>query len=355
VNPGGNFLSAGLEAVPALLGVSSALFTAAAVVWILHLRAHPTKIHTVHRLLTVLVIARAMTAMTEAAQLAAIAAVGHPTGWSALYYTVLVVKGLVFAAALLLIGTGWSLLKPFLQPTELRVLMFVLPAQTLASVAIIVLDELPPGSTTFQDWTVVLHIVEILGSCAVLLPIAWTMRFLASAAAADGQARQALDRLQRFRNFFFITMLYLYCTRFGTYIFIQMMPYWAQWVPSVGTELVTLAFYVWVGYVFGPAADNPYTRVRASSGDDGEFGLDDGVDTSAAATAEPGAAGDDGEVVAAAEEGRRPKPTAETTTKAPAPAPAAPAASAPAPATSTAASPADETRAAAAVAKARKD
>ena len=329
VNPGGNYLSAGAQALPGILGASSIAFAVATGVWVWHLTRHGEKIHAVHHMFTVLAATRAATAASEAIQLAAIASVGHPTGWSALYYVILFCKGLLFFAAILLIGTGWSLVKPFLNKWEIRVLAFALPCQTLVNVAIVVVDEMAPGSIPFEDWLFVLHFFDAACSVAILLPVAWTVRSLATAAAADGKAREALDRQQRFRNFFIITMLFFYTTRFGNYLFDLTMPYWAQWVPGMLVELVTLLYYLWVGWTFGPVAENPYMRVRAASGDDGEFGLDDsGVDTAAASAGVDGShAGDDGEVVAAAEEGRRPKSAPEAAAPPAAPARSPPVAS----------------------------
>ncbi|KAA0175803.1 hypothetical protein FNF27_02889 [Cafeteria roenbergensis] len=329
VNPGGNYLSAGAQALPGILGASSLAFAVATGVWVWHLTRHGEKIHAVHHMFTVLAATRAATAASEAIQLAAIASVGHPTGWSALYYVILFCKGLLFFAAILLIGTGWSLVKPFLNKWEIRVLAFALPCQTLVNVAIVVVDEMAPGSIPFEDWLFVLHFFDAACSVAILLPVAWTVRSLATAAAADGKAREALDRQQRFRNFFIITMLFFYTTRFGNYLFDLTMPYWAQWVPGMLVELVTLLYYLWVGWTFGPVAENPYMRVRAASGDDGEFGLDDsGVDTAAASAGVDGShAGDDGEVVAAAEEGRRPKSAPEAAAPPAAPARSPPVAS----------------------------
>jgi hypothetical protein len=44
-------------------------------------------------------------------------------------YIVQFVDGMVMFAVILLIGTGWSFLKPYLHPREKRLLMTVLPMQ----------------------------------------------------------------------------------------------------------------------------------------------------------------------------------------------------------------------------------
>ena len=44
-------------------------------------------------------------------------------------YIVQFIDGMVMFAVILLIGTGWSFLKPYLHPREKRLLMTVLPMQ----------------------------------------------------------------------------------------------------------------------------------------------------------------------------------------------------------------------------------
>lgn len=47
---------------------------------------------------------------------------------------------------IVLVGTGWSYMKPLLANKEKRILMIVIPLQVCAEVAIIVLDESTPAS-----------------------------------------------------------------------------------------------------------------------------------------------------------------------------------------------------------------
>lgn len=47
---------------------------------------------------------------------------------------------------IVLVGTGWSYMKPLLASKEKKILMIVIPLQVFAEVAIIVLDEGTPAS-----------------------------------------------------------------------------------------------------------------------------------------------------------------------------------------------------------------
>jgi len=53
---------------------------------------------------------------------------------------------------ILLIGTGWAFLKPFLNDREKKVFMFVIPLQLFANIALIIVGESSPGSQEWVTW-----------------------------------------------------------------------------------------------------------------------------------------------------------------------------------------------------------
>jgi G protein-coupled receptor 107 len=55
---------------------------------------------------------------------------------------------------------------------------FVLILQVLDNVAMVVLEESAPGSQGWLTWRDLLHLVDIICCCAILLPIVWTIRHL---------------------------------------------------------------------------------------------------------------------------------------------------------------------------------
>lgn len=50
--------------------------------------------------------------------------------------------------------------------------------QVLNNVAQIVLEETAPGSTVYLQWRNVLHVVDIVCCCFILMPIVWSIRNL---------------------------------------------------------------------------------------------------------------------------------------------------------------------------------
>ena len=179
---------------------------------------------------------------------------GSPVGWNVLYYIFAFLKGIFLFVVVLLVGTGWSLLKvrwpyrcrcrvvaasyrrlmstracftqPFLNDREKKILVIVLSLQVVDNIAIIVVAEMAPGSVAFGRWvravrgctamryvcvcvccilvTVpllccilqgdLLHLVDIICCCAVLLPIVWSIRHLRQAAGADGKGVYCVGR-----------------------------------------------------------------------------------------------------------------------------------------------------------------
>lgn len=135
-----------------------------------------------------------------------------------MFYIFSFFKGGLMAVITLLIGTGWAVLKPFLSDREKKILIVALVLQLLTNTAIVMTDELAPGSISFLAWVDVLHIADFIASAAVVIPIAWSLhqlrQSLGSGGDNDGKAAETLSRLELFRNFYLATIAYVYVTRF---------------------------------------------------------------------------------------------------------------------------------------------
>ncbi len=138
--------------------------------------------------------------MFEAAMYYYIASTGHNSAWNSMFYIFSFVKGGLMAVVTLLVGAGWSILKvrcwrpwgrgdetrrnpvynplppspllppptltpwqPFVSDREKKILIVALVLQLLTNTAIVMTDELAPGSIAFLAWADVLHIA---GACA---------------------------------------------------------------------------------------------------------------------------------------------------------------------------------------------
>lgn len=328
VNPGPNYLSAGDIPLPAIYGVMTVAFAGALGVWVWYIRRHKAERTRIHHLMTALLVVKTLDVMFEAVMYHYISVTGHTTAWNVMFYIFSFIKGILMALVTLLVGAGFGVMKPFLSDREKRILVVALVLQLLTSTAIVVTDELAPGSISFLAWVDVLHIADFIASAAVVVPIVWSMRALQAAQGSggdnDGKAAETLHRLSMFRNFYMATIAYVYVTRFLLYILSTTLPYNATWFAPFADEAATLAYYVTVGYRFRPHTENAYLRV---SGDDDEGDVEMGVATGAAAGTVEGAA----TAVQTVAAGRRPgAPVVQQTLAAgegaAAPAPSAPAA-----------------------------
>ena len=188
----------------------------------------------------------------------------------------------ILFVVILLIGTGWSLLKPFLSQREKKILMFVISLQVIDNVAMVVVDEMAPGSQSWNTWRDIFRIVDILCCCAILFPIVWSIRHLRQAAATDGKADRNLQKLTLFRHFYISVVSYIYFTRIVVLLLGATMPFQLLWLKQLFAETAHLAFYVSTGYRFRPVDNNPYLKVSTEDDDGGDhdendddFGLGD--------------------------------------------------------------------------------
>mmetsp|Transcript_5162 Transcript_5162/g.11418 ORF Transcript_5162/g.11418 Transcript_5162/m.11418 type:complete len:394 (-) Transcript_5162:208-1389(-) len=269
-NPGPNYLSACEEALPVLFFIFFVFFAGATGVWIWLLIKGGNKVQKIHYMMAVLLVVKTMAMLFESIRYHFIATTGVGHEWSVIYYIFAFLKGLLLFTVILLIGTGWSLVKPYLNDREKKIVLVVLILQVIDNVALIVLEEMAPGSQEWYTWRDVLHLVDIICCCAILFPIVWSIRHLRQAAAADGKAAHNIMKLTLFRQFYIMVVTYIYFTRIIVFLLAATMPYDWMWLRFVFTELATLSFYVVTGYKFKPAEDNPYLKVELE--DPGDFG-----------------------------------------------------------------------------------
>ena len=281
LNPGPNYLSAGDEPLPLLYFVFFGLFSAAMSVWCWVLSrdtATSGTVHRIHYMMAALLALKCLTLLFESIRFHYISVVGASELWDVVYFIFASLKGVMLFTVILLIGSGWSLMKSFLNDKEKKIIMIVLTLQVLDNVAMVVLEETAPGSQGWLRWRDILHLVDIICCCAILFPIVWSIRHLRQAAEADGKAHENLVKLQLFRQFYVMVVAYIYFTRIVVFVISSTIPFHLLWLGNFLVELATLLFFVVTGSKFRPAVDNPYLPVRADEGEEGregeEFGLE---------------------------------------------------------------------------------
>ena len=188
---------------------------------------------------------------------------------------------------ILLIGSGWSLVKPSLGDREKKLIWAVLVLQVIDNIAVAVLSQETEGERLYEDWSALLHFVDILCCCAVLIPIVWQVNSLEVVVEAESaktsnrddqkkssaitnvesevpatvDAARTLQKLKQFQRFYILVVVYIYFTRIVVYLFATMLGYRQTWLRYFVTELATLVFYLVVGILFRPTDDNPYLNL----------------------------------------------------------------------------------------------
>lgn len=181
INPGPNYLSAGDAPLPTMYFSFFVLFTIALVAWCWVLTRDASTngtVHHIHYMMAILLALKCLTLLVEGIRFHYISLVGVSEAWSIVYYIFAFLKGVMLFTVILLIGSGWSLMKAYLNDREKRVIMVVLSLQVLDNIAMVVLEETAPGSQGWLTWRDVLHLVDIICCCAILFPIVWSIRHL---------------------------------------------------------------------------------------------------------------------------------------------------------------------------------
>lgn len=253
-----DYLSAGKTVLPRVYFLLAVIYSVMAVLWINVLYKKRLTVHGIHFFMLAVVLLKALNLLCEAEDKSYIKRTGSAHGWDVLFYIFSFLKGITLFTLIVLIGTGWSFLKPYLQDKEKKVLMIVIPLQVVANIAQVVIDETGPFGQDWIAWKQIFLLVDVICCCAVLFPIVWSIKNLREAAKTDGKAAVNLMKLTLFRQYYIVVICYIYFTRVVVYALETITSYKYFWTSVVAGELATLAFYVFTGYKFRPEAHNPY-------------------------------------------------------------------------------------------------
>nr|XP_043633606.1 protein CANDIDATE G-PROTEIN COUPLED RECEPTOR 7-like [Erigeron canadensis] len=253
-----DYLSAGLTMLPAFYFIFSIIYVCFLGFWIVECCKSKLSIHRIHFLMAVLLLAKALNLICAAEDKHYIKVTGTPHGWDVLFYTFQFLKAVLLFTVIVLIGTGWSFLKPFLQEKEKRILMIVIPLQVLANIASIVIGENGPYIKSWITWNQVFLLVDLICCCTILFPIVWSIRSLKETSKTDGKAARNLAKLTHFRQFYVLVIGYLYFSRIIVFCLKTITAYKFQWVANAGEEVANLVFYMVMFHMFRPIDNNEY-------------------------------------------------------------------------------------------------
>ncbi|MQM21514.1 hypothetical protein Taro_054555 [Colocasia esculenta] len=257
-----DFLPIGQIPLPKLYFVFSLVYAAFLLAWVaVCVQQRPT-VDKIHMIMGALLLFKALKLVCAAEDMSFVRQTGTPHGWDIVFYIFGFLKGVTLFTVIVLIGTGWSFLKPYLQEREKKVLMVVIPLQVVENIASIIIGESGPAERDWLTWNQIFLLVDIICCCAVFFPIIWSIRSLREASKTDGKAARNLAKLTLFRHFYVVVVGYLYFTRIVISAVAALLNYRQRWVSTALVEGASLAFYVFVFYNFQPVERNPYLFIH---------------------------------------------------------------------------------------------
>ena len=195
---------AGDTALPNVWFGFSFLFFVGLIYWTISLRNAWAHKQQIHLLMTVLVTLKVLTMLVDGIKLNYMAREGTGSAWDYLWFFLYGVKGAALFIVIVLIGSGWSFVKPFLSERDKKIVMIILPLQVVNNIALVVTEEENMGNQDWAAWRDILHLFDIICCCAILFPIVWSIKHLREAAATDGKAAVNAEKLTLFRQFYMV-------------------------------------------------------------------------------------------------------------------------------------------------------
>lgn len=253
-----DYLSAGQTQLPSLFFLFSLAYFAFFGIWFYVCFKNKRSAHRIHLLMATLLLMKALNLICAAEDKHYVKVTGTPHGWDVLFYIFQFIRVVLLFTVIVLIGTGWSFLKPFLQEREKKVLMVVIPLQVIANLASVIIGETGPFIKDWVTWNQVFLLVDIICCCAIIFPIVWSIRSLRETSKTDGKAARNLAKLTLFRQFYIVVIGYLYFTRIVVFALKTITAYKYRWVSNLAEEAASLAFYIVMFYMFMPVEKNEY-------------------------------------------------------------------------------------------------
>ncbi|WVZ74578.1 hypothetical protein U9M48_022743 [Paspalum notatum var. saurae] len=274
-----DYLPVGLQPLPAIYAGVSAVYLAFLVAWAWTCARQRATAERIHAVMGALLLFKALKTACAAEDAWFVQRTGTPHGWDVAFYVFGFFKGTLLFTVIVLIGTGWSFLKPYLQEREKSVLMVVIPLQVMENLVLVVIGETGPTGRGWVVWNQVFLLIDVICCCAVFFPIIWSIRGLREASKTDGKAARNLEKLTLFKRFYLVVVGYLYFTRIIVSAFLAVLSYKYQWGVNVAIEGASFAFYLFVFHNFKPVEKNPYLYIGDGEEEaaGGELEMDDGA------------------------------------------------------------------------------
>ncbi|CAA7021196.1 unnamed protein product [Microthlaspi erraticum] len=254
-----DYSAAGSTQLPALYFIFSLCYLTFLGLWVYLCRNNKQIVQRIHLFMAALLLAKTLDLICAAGLKHYVKVTGTSHGWNVLFYVFRSTTVVLLFTVIVLIGTGWSFLKPKLQEkkTKKKLLMIVIPLQVLANIASVVIGETGPFSEYWVIWNQIFLLADIICCCAIIFAMVWWM----CCSLRKSSKTEALAKLTRFRGFYVLVIAYLFFTRIGVFALKVIADYKYEWVSNAAEEIASLAFYILMFYMFRPTARKEYFGV----------------------------------------------------------------------------------------------
>eukprot|EP00755_Sulcionema_specki_P030093 Sspe_Gene.93579::Locus_66179_Transcript_1_1_Confidence_1.000_Length_1567::g.93579::m.93579 len=237
------------------------IFGFLAVSWIHAMRTQSQYVHKIHHVMALLVILKTISLFFEAMKVMYFKRYGTASAWDYMYYTFLTLKGMALFLVILLLGTGWSIVKPYLSTNDKRIALAILPLQVVINIALAVLDETSEGNRSWAYWQELLRVLDLLCCFFVMLPILWSLKSTWSV-VSDGKMARNVVIIRHFRTLYLFIACFIYFTRFFVNFLDNFLSFRLTWVAAFVQEAAAVIFYLFTGMKFRPMSDNAFLALE---------------------------------------------------------------------------------------------
>lgn len=277
LDPNGSkdYLSPGLTQLPGLYFVFSLCYLSFFTLWVYFCWNSKQIVQRIHLLMAALLLMKALNMICAAEVKHNVKITGTAHGWNVFFYVFQFIGHVLLFAVIVLIGTGWSFLKPKLQGKKKKLLMIVIPLQVLANIASIVIGETGPFIENWVTWNQIYFLADITCCCAIMFAMVWSMccSLRRETSKTDGKVVKNLAKLPVFRRFYVLVIVYMLFTRIGVFALNVIVASEYQWVSNAADEIANLVFYILMFFMFRPMKMNEYFGVDEEEEEAAEVAL----------------------------------------------------------------------------------
>ncbi|XP_058215773.1 protein CANDIDATE G-PROTEIN COUPLED RECEPTOR 7-like [Rhododendron vialii] len=259
---GKDYLEVGRTQLPMIYFIFSVLYLPFLALWV-YVCNNRSFVRKIHILMAILVLMKSLNLFFEAEDKHYIKVSGTPHGWDLWFYLFHCLRALLLLTIIMLIGTGWTILKPCLHANDKKILAVGVIIQVFASIAHVYTDETGPSNSNYLYLTLALLLVDFVGFTIVFVPIDSSMKTLKEAAKTDGTAARDLGKtrlLGYFNGFVFTFWLMKWFALF--LVSFDPDEDCLEWLIVTIEETLALGFYVGMFYLFRPRQQNEYFAIE---------------------------------------------------------------------------------------------